>query len=254
MPETTDPQRRLLVTADMESYSRRTNLLQFRAQAAFHKIMDDATTELGLERVNWLTQQGGDGELSILPPGTSERLVVARLIPVLDRLLRLHNEGLGPDARVRLRVAIHQGLVHLDGANGYPGEAVVHVCRLVDAPPVKSVLRQFTRADVVLIVSDSMYREVVQNYPDLRPDRFAEITAELPDKGFRATAWIYVPGENAAAGQTEAHPEQPKPVVPPPSGAGQSFSNITTHAPASFGNHNTINDAGRWGLRPESHR
>src|SRR5437016_1714687 len=118
----------------MENYSRRDNVLQHRAQAALARILDEATTELGLHRVNWMIQQGGDGELAILPTGTSERLVVTGLAPIVDRLLRQHNRGLSSEARVRLRIAVHQGLVHLDGANGFPSEAVVHVCRLADAP------------------------------------------------------------------------------------------------------------------------
>ncbi len=244
MPEFVDPDRRLLVTADMEGYSKRTNILQHRAQAAFQKIMDDATAELGLERVNWLIQQGGDGELAILPPGTSERLVVTRLVPVVDRLLRLHNEGLATEARVRLRIAIHQGLVHLDGRNGFPSEAVVHVCRLVDAPELKAALHRFTGAGVALIVSDSMYREVVRHYPDLRPEQFAEVSAELPDKEFSAKAWIYVPGENAAA-VADAVAEAPGPAQKPgqptaAGGLGHTYRDITTNGSASFGDNNTI--------------
>jgi hypothetical protein len=249
VPDFSDPDRRLLVSADMEGYSKRNNILQHRAQAAFKKVMDDATAELGLQRVNWLIQQGGDGELAILPPGTSERLVVTRLVPVVDRLLRLHNEGLASQARVRLRIAIHQGLVHLDGHNGFPSEAVVHVCRLVDAPELKAALRRFPGAGVALIVSDSMYRDVVRHYPDLRPEQFAQVSADLPNKDFSATAWIYVPGENAAAvadavsrrpdgTAAPAEPQQPSTA----NGGTQVFRDITTHGSASFGNGNTINN------------
>ena len=65
--------------ADMENYSKRNNVLQHRAQLAFRRIMDDATTDVGLDRVDWLIQQGGDGELAILPAGASERTVAAKL-------------------------------------------------------------------------------------------------------------------------------------------------------------------------------
>ena len=94
-----DPHRRVLVVADMESYSKRNNVLQHRAQLAFRRIMDDATTDVGLDRIDWLIQQGGDGELAILPAGTSERTVAAKLAPVADRLLREHNQGLAPEAK-----------------------------------------------------------------------------------------------------------------------------------------------------------
>ena len=223
----------------MESYSRRNNVLQHRGQKAFRRIMDEATSEVGLDRVDWLIQQGGDGELAILPPATSERTIAAKLAPVVDRLLRDHNQDLAPEAKVRLRLAVHQGLVHLDGANGFPSDAVVHVCRLVDSPQLKQALRAFPGADVALIVSDSVYREVIEHYRDVRPDQFAEVRAEIPDKRFSATAWIYVPGENAAGGTLR--PAEAQAAAPPANpAAGQVFSGITTHGPAQFGNHNTM--------------
>jgi hypothetical protein len=252
VPEFAVPDRRVLVTVDMESYSRRSNVLQHRAQQAFRDIMDQTTAELGLDRVDWIIQRGGDGELAVLPRGTSERTVAAGLAPVADRLLRAYNEGLAGEARVRLRMAVHQGLVHLDGANGFPSEAIVQVCRLVDSPQLKAALRRFPGANVALIVSDVIYREVIQHYRDLRPDHFAGVTAALPDKDFRAAAWIYVPGENAAsAGSSDparkpAHPQGPDASgrAQPASPGSQSFSGITTYGPAAFGNHNTIRTKG----------
>ncbi|BAL87637.1 hypothetical protein AMIS_24170 [Actinoplanes missouriensis 431] len=234
-----DPHRRVLVAADMESYSGRNNVLQYRAQIAFRQIMGDAAAQAGLDRIDWLIQQGGDGELAILPSGTSERTVVARLAPTVDRLLREHNQGLTATARIRLRLAVHQGLVHLDGANGFPSDAVVHVCRLIDSPQLKKALRAFPDANVALAVSDSLYHEVVEHYRDLRPEQFGEVRAEIPDKGFSATAWIYVPGENVRGAPPE--PDMPTPTPTPT--AGQTFSGITTHGPAQFGNHNEMRNS-----------
>jgi hypothetical protein len=258
VPEFADPERRILICVDMESYSRRNNVLQHRAQLAFTKILNEATDELGLNRVNWQIQQGGDGELAILPAGANERMIVTRLAPVIDRLLREHNTGLEPEAKVRLRVAIHQGLVHLDGTNGFPSEAVVHVCRLADAPALKETLRRFREAAVALIVSDPIFQEVVRHYRDLRPEQFAQVPATIPDKGFEAPAWIYVPGENAAEpdGQDGAHLAPPgrgrgEPVGerPSPPTGSQVFQDIVSHGPTQFGNQNTQNN---WN-RPDNH-
>ncbi|MEJ3746283.1 hypothetical protein WEI85_23705 [Actinomycetes bacterium KLBMP 9797] len=247
----------------MESYSGRTNVLQHRAQAAFKGIMEEATGELGLRRVDWLIQQGGDGELAILPPGTSERVVVSRLAPIVDRLLREHNQGLASEAKVRLRIAVHQGLVHLDGANGFPSEAIVHVCRLVDSPQLKAMLRRFPGANVALIISDSLYHDVVRHYQDLRPEQFACVSARLPEKNFNATAWIYVPGENAAelaAAIAEIAPARAsggvdRPASPPaePRGGSQTFRDINTNGPAMFGNHNTLDARGYPAHEPGPH-
>jgi hypothetical protein len=246
----------------MERYSQRDNVLQYRAQQAFQRVMRQAADELGLDRVRWVTQQGGDGELAILPPRTRETTVVTQLTPTIDRLLREHNRGLAQEARVRLRVAVHEGLVHLDGANGYPGEAVVTVCRLVDAPLLKAALRVFPEANVALIVSDRIYRDVVRNYHALRPERFRRVTASLPDKGFETQAWIFVPDEDVAAlhdlgerppvgagrgdgAASSARVAAAAPAPEPPAGGGQAFGSVVTHGPTAFGNHNLVQGTGR---------
>ncbi len=254
MGDFADPDRRVIVAVDMESYGGRDNVLQYRAQLAFQKIMKEACDELGFDRVNWLMQRGGDGELAILPPGTSERAVVLQLTPTVDRLLREQNRGLAPGTRVRLRIGVHEGPVHLDGANGYPGEAVVTVCRLVDSPQLKSALRRFPGAEVALIVSDRIYQDFVRRYRDLRPDHFLRVAASLPEKDFEAVAWIYVTGENAAgyvtpddqnteSGESGRIVDRPEGAgvnhrgspAPQPSGGGQVFQHITSHGPTAYG-------------------
>lgn len=260
MPEITAPDRQLLISIDMEHYSRRDNYLQYRAQQALRQVVDHGTAELGLDRANWRTQQGGDGELAIFRADAAEIAVVTRLAPTLDRRLRDHNRGLAPEARIRLRVAVHEGLVHLDGATGYPGNAVVTVCRLVDAPPLKAALREFPAANVALIVSDRIYQDIVRHNNEPRPDRFQRVLVELPGKDFREYAWVFVPDEDATRLGRHPLPEvspaptthrgndvpEPdvratKPPLPaPPAEGGQVFNNITTHGHAAFGNHNQV--------------
>ena len=114
----------------MESYSKRNNVLQHRAQVAFRRIMDDATTEVGLNRVDWLIQQGGDGELAILPPGTSERVAAARLDALLDELRRSTGRGgrsrpfadAGERARTAVRKAIKRAITEIGESEPALGE------------------------------------------------------------------------------------------------------------------------------------
>ncbi|MFV2088015.1 hypothetical protein [Micromonospora sp. LOL_021] len=260
-----DPDRRVLVAVDMESYSRRDNVLQYRAQLTFQEVMAAACSEVGFDRASWQIQQGGDGELAILPQGTSERAVLARLTPVLDRLLRETNRGLADKARIRLRVAVHEGPVHLDGANGFPSDAVVTVCRLVDSPQLKTALRQFPDAAVALIVSDRLYQDIVRQYQDLRLDHFQPVTARIADKGFEAAAWIYVPGESIPATGDRPDPQDSVPDQPDdgpgdagvnhrrpgprprPIGGGQVFQDIQVGegtGAVAVGNDNSIEVSG----------
>ncbi|MER7003598.1 hypothetical protein ABT297_11220 [Dactylosporangium sp. NPDC000555] len=246
-PEPPEPQRRILVAVDIERYSRRENLQQYRIQHDLRRALAEACDRLGLRRGDWLTQAGGDGELAVLPAGTSEPRVVARLATTLDALLRERNRDLAAELRLRLRVAVHVGLVHVDGANGFPGSAAVTVCRIVDAAPLKRALAAFPAAGAALIVSEQVYDDVVaQRYEDLRPEGYTRIRVELPDKDFAAVAWITVPGEPAADVARvlpDLLPEPAAPTSPVPSapaaparpGGGFSFGNLTTNGPAAFG-------------------
>lgn len=227
----------------MERYSPRDNLRQYLAQQLFRDVMAEAVAGIGLERQNWTTQQNGDGELAILPADTSELTVVADFVPALDRILREYNRSLLPEAKVRLRVAIHQGLVHLTGANGFPGDAVVEVCRLLDADPLRQALKAFPHASVALIVSHSIFHDVVRHaYRGLRPERFAQVRVAV--KELVLDAWISVPDEDVRTVNWEqpppAVPGQPTPTSaqPPKTDTAQptyQISGVTTHGPTVFG-------------------
>ncbi|MGW4499836.1 hypothetical protein ACWENR_14655 [Micromonospora sp. NPDC004336] len=214
------PERRLLISVDMERYSRRTNLQQYEAQKHFRELLHGAAGDVGLDRVAWTTQQAGDGELAILPRDVAESRVIGRFVPELNRRLRGYNSSRVPAARIRLRIAVHQGLVHLDGANGFPGNAVVFVCRLCEAEPVKKALAAFPDAGVALIVSTEIYRDVVTEYPEeMRPERFRRVEVAHPDKGFREDAWLCVVDEDMSTSPSAGASTPPSPPRGSESGA-----------------------------------
>ena len=197
LPVPPPPNRRLLMSVDMQQYSQRDNIAQYRAQQVFREAITQATAAAGLDRSAWHVQQGGDSELAILPPDTSEPVVLDMFAVHLNRMLRQANRGLLPETKVRLRMAVHEGLVHLGGANGYPGDAVNFVCRLRDASILKRALAAFPDACLAVIVSDPIYRDVVaQQYEGIRSDRFRKVDVHEPEKGFRAEAWMCVVDED----------------------------------------------------------
>ena len=191
------PQRRLLISVGMEHYRWRSNREQFEAQQALHQLLPAAAGTVGLDRSTWTSQRSGDGELTALPVGTQEPTVIGRFVPELDRLLREHNSSRLPTARVRLRVALHQGPVYPDGEDGFPGEAVTYVSRLCDTRPVKEALAASPEVAVALVVSADLYRHAVTEYPEqLRPERFRQFEVPHRDTDAGESAWLCVIGED----------------------------------------------------------
>jgi hypothetical protein len=229
------PERRLLIAADLESYGRQNNPAQQRSQEVFRWAMTEAARAVGLNHSDWIAQPSGDGELAILPATTPEPIVVSGLAPALNRLLREHNHDLPPNGRSRMRIAMHVGLVHLDGANGYPGEAVVTVSRLVDAPVLKWALASCPSAAVALIVSDVVYRDVVANgYEGMQAENFVRTAIDQPDKAFSAVGWVNVPDEDIRwLGDTEAARALADQTAP----ATFSFNNVQMNGPTAIGDH-----------------
>jgi hypothetical protein len=193
-------ERRLLISVDMERCSRRSNRQQYDAQQDFRRLLHEAARDVGLDRVAWSTRQAGDGELAVLPREVVEAGVVGRYVPELDRRLRAYNRDRVEAGRVRLRVAVHQGLVHLDGANGFPGDALVFVSRLGDADPVRAALAAFPDAGVALVVSAGVFRDMAAGGPEeMRPERFRRVRVSEPDKGFDEYAWLCVVDEDMSS-------------------------------------------------------
>jgi hypothetical protein len=195
----------------MQRYSQRSNLDQIRAQQVYQEMMRQAAAQADLSRDAWNIQKNGDGELTLLPVGTSEAGFIAGFVTVLDKLLRTENRRLVPDAQTRLRLALHHGPVHAGTANGHAGQAVVAAARLVNALPLKQVLDDFPDAAVALIVSDPIYQDVVRHrYDAVRPERFRAVRVE--EKEFADRAWIYIPDEDV----TNPALVRPQPSAVPP--------------------------------------
>ncbi|MFC7329488.1 hypothetical protein [Marinactinospora rubrisoli] len=205
--------RRMCLAVDAESYSHRGHRGQSEAQEWLVRIMDMVCDNAGLDRSCWDVQPQGDGELALLQPGIEEARVIAYFTHELAMALYHHNADLAADARLRLRVAFDQGNVSL-GANGYVGAAVISVCRLRDSLPARRALRDNPDVDFALVVSDSIYSDVVgQGDYDLYSREFTPVEIDEEDKHFRARAWVHVPTTRprSRAPQPVAEPVPPEP-------------------------------------------
>jgi len=223
------PVRRTCLTVDLENYSGLDGPTQHAAQFGLAEALDTAAAEAGLKRLRWHRQDGGDGELAVLPPEESEPLAVGAFPVALDaQLLNLHQRA---GLFLRVRLAINYGAVK-PSALGFSGYGPVDVVRIADAPTVRKALASIPEAHVVLALSAALYRDIVeQGHTNMGSDQFRKVS--VPRIG--GTAWISVLGvapgripvddqaEEAPSGHVNQHVDATHSVV---SQSGQD----TTHS------------------------
>lgn len=189
---------RLCVAVDAEGYGRRDLAGQLRVQSRLVQVLDEVGDNVGLDRSWWDRQEQGDGELALMPAGTDAVELAPGIVRSLADSLDELNHDLVEQARLRLRLALHEGEVRR-GASGYAGDAAVVVCRLRDSEELRAALRAAPGAPLAVGVTESLFADIAQglglgdsSYAAGRAPARTTIIQE--SKGFRVDARIWVAG------------------------------------------------------------
>ncbi|MGK5683265.1 hypothetical protein [Actinoplanes sp. URMC 104] len=188
-----------IVVVDIESFGSRTNPFQEALRRDMTDVIGEALSTAGIDGQAVDRVGTGDGMILIVPPAVSAATLAGAFVRALDAALG-HKATMASEAlRMRLRVSLHQGHLQRD-ATGWMGEALNTACRLVDAQPLRDVLRAAPEARMALIVSDEVYRGVVRHdYPLIDAASFGPAVLsvkELHDE----KVWISVPGRPSPPG------------------------------------------------------
>ncbi|MFD7572377.1 hypothetical protein ACFV6U_17905 [Streptomyces sp. NPDC059810] len=202
-------------------------------RAAMYAAFDDAYSSVGVEPGTFHQEDRGDGILVALRPDVPPTLMVGRWIDTLYESLRAHNQGrVRP---LRLRIGMNAGLVTQD-RHGLVGRAVDLAARLCDSAPAKRIMNETPEIDLVVVVSDWLYGNVVADGGRyVEPDHYR--SARIRSKETDEAAWFHVPrrpappligrdgelppeGEPAPAGEPAAAGEPGAPGGRAPAGGG----------------------------------
>jgi hypothetical protein len=171
----------------------------YRAQVRGSAALGEACRSAGLDRVLVNAKQGDraprgdDAMVALLPAGIDEPRAITALVRALDEELRRANGSRDEQGRVRLRMAVHEGVTMLT-AGGFAGRAVDRARQLACSPPLHAALRAYPEADLIVLLSGQVYDDVTQfGDPYLAPDLFQRAEITSPARGYRDTGWIYVP-------------------------------------------------------------
>lgn len=166
---------RLVLAVDVEKYSTRDARDQLQAQTDLRQVLSAAAHDVGLDRSLWYEQVSGDGELVVLPEDVDVSLVVGDFTRQLEVTLGAFNRQRTAGTRLRLRVALHHGTL-TPGPFGPAGDAPIVVSRLLNARPARRVLADEPDRDVALIISASLYQDVVRTgFCALDPETFRPV-------------------------------------------------------------------------------
>lgn len=150
--------------------------------------------EVAFERagVPWLPshrEDRGDGVLVIVPEGTSPAVLLGPLVAELTVCLRQYNKLVADAVQIRLRMAVHSGPVYTD-ANGKVGRCLVHLFRMLEAPPFKHAVAA-SGVHLGVVTSEQVYRDVIESAADVRGlGVYRPIEVVL--KETRSPAWMCV--------------------------------------------------------------
>jgi hypothetical protein len=186
-------ERRICVVVDIAKYSAHPTTDHLAMAPQLRKVTESAVVHAGVRWAKVEVQNQGDGLLLQLPPRINEPQVLPGLINGLCLALQQSNRRTLASRRLRLRMALTQGIQHR-GPTGAIGDALIVACRLVDSQSVRDALDSHPDRDLAVIVSDNLYLDVIaQKYPGLDPAEFTAVQAEIESKSFAAKAWVHVP-------------------------------------------------------------
>ncbi|WP_371624497.1 hypothetical protein OG245_17835 [Streptomyces sp. NBC_01116] len=174
-----------------------------RMRERIYQVLENAFAQAGVGRDTVHMEDRGDGVLVSVPGRIAvTRLLGLWMVEVHENLREVNPSLLVP---LGLRVAMHVGPVRHD-SRGISGRAVDLTCRLADSSVARQLLDR-EQADLVLVVSDSLYVDVVSaGGKFIEPKRFSP--ARLALKEGEVTAWFHLPGR-PAPGIGPTTPEKP---------------------------------------------
>jgi hypothetical protein len=174
---------------------RRDEYVQLHLRDMMYRILERAFDGSGLPWRACQHEDRGDGVLVIVPPTIPVDGLADPLPERLCGLVRVHNRLSSADAHMQLRAAAHVGKVYRD-AHGFAGDSASHLCRLLDAPPLKHLLAS-SGSDLAFIASDYFYDAVIRRHPTLvDPAAFQPVTVDASHE--TATGWVQLMGSAAA--------------------------------------------------------
>jgi hypothetical protein len=243
------PSFRGLLVVDAEGFSRHPDAELPGLHAEIRRIVQETCERSGLLTV-WqslrVLQSTGDGLFAILPLEAMTSLIHPFSDHLQDILAETAPSLRARGVRLRLRVALHVGLVDDEDPEtaGVSG-ATNDVHRLLDCQPLRDALLG-SAPDVTFvatIVSSEVFDAYVRGgHTKLRPTQFTRVRATV--KQFDRPAYLYIPVPSTREAGSDPAPDSSDHPSTPPADPHRSHVSVT-----GDGSQNVIGSHVRGGIR-----
>jgi tetratricopeptide (TPR) repeat protein len=198
---------RSIVCVDVEGFGarHRTRPDQGAVRHGLYQALRSAFERSGIGWEQCYHEDRGDGALILVGPQVPKAVLAAGVPGELAAAVRAHNQGCGPGARMRLRLALHGGEVSHD-AYGVTGTAVTLAFRLLEAEPLRQALAG-SPGLLAVIASGWFFDEVIRHTGGCAPATWRR--AQVTVKETREDAWISLPDAPYPAQPDAALPQLP---------------------------------------------
>ncbi|MFJ6675820.1 FxSxx-COOH system tetratricopeptide repeat protein [Actinosynnema sp. NPDC091369] len=169
---------------DIVQYGTRSGTKRLEAQHRLLDLVDAVIDCLDLNRATVDSQPGGDSVMTFLGAEVDMVRVLPLLLEAWRELLRTNNRN-SPD-RLRLRVSVTAGSVAPTGL-GFVGEPAVTLGRLIDCPALRDAVTDNEDADLVVLISDTMYK-----LAEVDPRDPAFLRRHVDVRNYSDLAWLWV--------------------------------------------------------------
>jgi hypothetical protein len=188
---------RVLLVVDAEKFSAHRDAESHDLHMAIREVLDGALKSSELVET-WqgarFVENTGDGILAMLPAESVPRLIDHFPRCLQEELAQRAPKPRSGGPRLRLRVALHVGLVDDEHSVAPVSTAAIDVNRLLDAEPLHAALGE-SDPDVTFtafIVSAKLYDTyVVGGWTRLRESQFTEV--RIRANGYKGNAYLHVP-------------------------------------------------------------
>jgi hypothetical protein len=207
---------RAVLAVDVERSAGRGDRALMEIRTRLSEMLREAFRASGVDWAACLRHDLGDGLRVTAPAGIPKAALVHPLVPELAVRLRTHNRAASPLTRIRVRIALHAGDVHVTPAGEVAGSPLEVLARLLDAPPARAALAGAPESvPASLLLSGHFYDDTVRHgHLGLFPEDFRKVTFTV--KEHTADAWLQLPGwalppeEPAAAADAPETPGSPR--------------------------------------------